>query len=77
MSFIGFFITMTLKEFLKQNGLNLTSEQRFKIGKRIAQRFNSLRIGQKETIKEDGFNVRTYPVDFLESCSKIILKSIK
>lgn len=62
---------MTLKEFLKQNRVNLTDDQRLKLGKKIASVWDSQKRGDKFYIQEDGFKVIDYTISFLKQKSVI------
>lgn len=67
---------VTLKMFLEQNKVNLSNDDRCKLGYKIARIFDSERQGVKTRTNEDGFIVRTYEKEFLYSnaVSKNIIK---
>lgn len=69
----------TIKEFTEENGLQLSDADRFRLGKRIARMWDALKMGEKTTVKEGKFQVRTYPDEFINSnrVSKCILKFLK
>ena len=62
---------MTLKNFLKTNGINLTNSDRARLGYRVASIWNSQKMGKKDMVKEDDYEVIDYPVRFLE-CDSVV-----
>ena len=58
---------MTLKNFLKTNGINLTNSERAKLGYRVASIWNCNKMGKKDMVKEDNYEVIDYPINYLES----------
>jgi hypothetical protein len=65
---------MTLKEFLTTNGITISNEDRCKLGLRIAQIWDSKRLGDKDKVLEGTYKVTDYPIEYLES--KIIINTI-
>ena len=66
--------TMTLKEFLTQNGIQLDNETRCKLGKSVAHIWNCKRLGEKKMTQEGEYKVIDYPIEYLES--KVVIKKI-
>ena len=72
----------TLKQFLTENGINLTDEQRYKLGARIGQSWSSLNYNngkERQYIDENSYNVRLYENEFLndKKVRRCILKFLK
>ena len=65
---------MTLKDYLESEGINITNDQRMKLGQRVSSIFDSLRKGKKIYKQEGEFMVRDYCYYFLSS--KTVSKSI-
>jgi hypothetical protein len=70
----------TLKEFLTENGLHLTEEQRYKLGARIGQSWATKNYGKdRQYTDEDDFTVRVYDDDFFnhKKVRRCVLKFLK
>ena len=72
----------TLKQFLTENGINLTDEQRYKLGARIGQSWSSRNYNngkERQYIDENSYNVRLYENEFLndKKVRRCILKFLK
>jgi len=68
-----------LKQHLEENNINLSNDDRFKLGKYIASIFDDERQGTHYKIKEDEYYVMHYEDSFLEQkhITKFIIKFIK
>ena len=65
---------MTLKTFLESNRITISDQDRCKLGLRLAQIWDSKRLGDKIKVDEDTYKVTNYPIEYLES--KIIINTI-
>jgi len=65
---------MTLKNFLQTNGITISDQDRCKLGLRLAQIWDSKRLGEKIKVDEGSYKVTDYPIIYLES--KIIINTI-
>jgi len=70
---------MTLKTFLQLEHIQITSDDRMILGKRIAKIFDSQKQGEHIKIKENKYLVMDYTIRFLnQKCiTKMITKWLK
>jgi len=67
---------MTLHEYLVENGIKLDKKQEARLGEKVSDEYRSCYVKSAPKVFSEKFDalLNDYTIEFLESCSNLIIK---